>query len=289
MNETDKNLQEKKSQVDEVLNDFATREPPEISFDGVSKQTDDLIKAFDITKRMAKVYTSITKGFVYAAFCREGTTMKSHLMLVVKYPNGELSEGIRVDQDLIFDMSYQPNATKANRLNWVKNSKCLEVLRKYCTPNMKIDYVEIFCTLRRNYDKIPVIEISDCSPIYEVYKAIRYYVQSKRDGINIYSTCEDYPLTTADLIAVAKEEGYTAESLIQQMVLHDLLITDGGAKNRWQKSMRPCPKENPIRYYVVKNEEKLRQMTARDAKDEKNIEITPAEIPCPNGITPRYK
>lgn len=256
------NLVVKQKEVEETIITLTAQSEHLIDLEPTPKPDIDLAYAFDITKKLVEVYTHESGGSVYAGFRREGTTMRSDLVLGVKFPDGRCSEAIVVDQELIFDVTYQSVVTDTNTKDGVKNSKCLNVLRRYCTPEMKIDYVQIYCTLRKNFDQLPVIEFCACTPLPEVYKKILEYVKSKQDGTNIYSTCEDYPLTKEELNSIAEQEGYSAEELIRQMALSEILLTDGGKQRRFQKSMPPKPGEKPVRYYVFKNEKTLQQEAA---------------------------
>lgn len=280
------NLVEKQKEVEDTISTFTAQSEHLIDLDPMPKPDIGWEHAFDITKRLAKVYKHESGGSVYAGFRREGITMRSDLVLVVKYPDGCCSEAIDINQELIFDKTYRPSITKSNKYAWVRNSKCLNILRGYCTPEMKIDYVKIYCILRENYDKLPVIELCSRSPLPEVYQSIADYVKSKQDGTNIYSTCDDYPLTKEDLTIICKQAGYSTEELIRQMALSGILLVDGGKQKRYQKSMRPRPGENPIRYYVFKNKETLQNQSK---SSEISVDIRPAEVPTPNGAYKKWE
>lgn len=263
-------------EVEETIINFTAQSEHLIDFQTTPKLDTDLAQAFDITRQLAKVYTHKSGGSVYAGFRREGTTMRSDLVLGVKFPDGRCSEAIVVNQELIFDMTYQSVITDTNTKDWAKNSRCLNVLRRYCTPDMKIDYVQIYCTLRKNYDQLPVIEYCACTPLPEVYQRIKEYVKSKQDGNNIYSTCQDYPLTKEDLNIIAEQEGYSAEELIRQMALSEILVTYGVKQRRFHKSMPPRPGEKPIRFYVFKNEKTLQREAANTGMP---LSIKPETVP----------
>lgn len=231
-----------------------------------------LQRAFDMRHKMARVYGSEGKGYVYASLLCEKESKKARLLLLVEYPDGSCSELINVSQEGIVDKSYNMIVHEAGTPIWLKNAKCLEVLRQYCRPDMDIDYVKIYCTLRKHYDELPEEEMNERYSLYEIYKRIQEVAEMLRitDNTNpedyVPLDCEDYVLTTKAINKIADEAGYGVTELLQLMYLHNIMITDNG---RFQKSMRI--KGEHHRRYVFKHEDKLKDMIEKQNKKIKII------------------
>jgi len=262
-----------------------------------------LERAFDLRHRMARVYTSVytnpddgkkSYGYIYAAFIREETSGKSRLLLQIEYPNMPPSELIELSQIGIFDKSRFITSNDTKDKSWLKGAKSLEILSEYCTTTMDIDYVKLFCTLQKHFNEIPVGELKEQDTLYEVYKRIKEYVlerysrnnksnkaQEEEDNCD-FNPKDDYELDTNEFNNIAMEAGYEPDRLKKLLALHDVLLTDGGKKSRYQKSKRTS--DGVKRLYVIKNEIELLEQV----KQQKTDVIIIKEEDRPNVITHKH-
>ncbi|ATW25620.1 hypothetical protein [Candidatus Formimonas warabiya] len=266
-----------------------TKERNMALYDGMAKSAKEsealeagiLERAFDLRHRMARVYGSEGEGYVYAAFIQEQATKEGNLLLLVEYPDGTLSKPINVPQDGLFDKSNYFTIHEAGSPIWLKNAKCLEVLRKFCEGDMDIDYVTLYCTLRKHYKELPVGKIQEKYTLPEAYKLIVRVAESLRDinDVNhedfIPFDCEDYVLNTKAFERVAYEAGYKPRELLKLLAVHDILRADEGEKLRYQKSKRIPGAKDPKRFYVFKHETEIKAMV-REQQD-MQIKVIPSE------------